>query len=251
MSEDALIRYDNLEAFVKARNWGPTDLAVATGRKKNQCSDMLRRKKPFGEKIARDFEHRLGLPRGWFDQIHEQDDQHIATAAYRIAKEISAALTPLRVEEQHFGQVPHAAVVTRPESPDISWLRAPVVAWARLGDDLLRANDEWPAGEMVRCAATQPPAGHRYKAVEVPDEALGPRIARGDVVIIDPDQRTPKRNQVVLVQALDGTFMLRRYMPVREPGMFELIDASGRSLDAARYGLSIAGTAIALVPHDL
>jgi hypothetical protein len=237
MSEDALIRYDNLDALVKARNWTPTDLALAVGRKYSQVSDMLRREKSFGEKIARDFEHKLQLPRMWLDQIHDEDDPHLQPKP----QGTSEAQGVYNVE-----QPPQQTIA----ASDTKWLRAPVVAWARLGVELYRANNEWHADEMQEFITAHTPSGERFKMIEVPDSRLGPRIAQGDFVVIDPDQLTAKRNQVVLVKGPDDELMLRRFRPLANNG-FEVVDASGEVLDKARHGLEILGVAIALVQHDL
>lgn len=240
MSEDTLIRYDNLDAIVKARNWGATDLAKATGRKVNQCSDMLRRKKAFGEKIARDFERSLGLPRGWFDEVHDQDDPWLTRPHMTYSSMQMSTGKPY---------IPYLKAIETDVSAK-NWGRAPVVAWARLGEELYKSNEDWEVADTVGFAVTQEPCGTKYKAVEVPDDSLAPRIARGDMVIIDPDNTSPKRNQVALLKGPDGAMMLRRYTPLAG-NSFEVTDASGRALDAQRHGLAVVGVAIGLVPHDL
>jgi SOS-response transcriptional repressor LexA len=232
MSEDSLIRFDNLDALARARGWAPSDLAKASGKKLNQCSDMLRRQKSFGEKLARDLEQKLNLPRGWFDQIHDDDDPHLTNP-----------FTPERVE-------PTVLSLHEPHVSDTRWLNAPLIDWARLGAELYRANHEWQAQNMRAFAASTPPKGDRFKMIEVPDDSLAPRICAGDLLAIDPDNTTPKRGQVVLIEGPDKEMMLRRFTPLPDNG-FEVSDTKGATLDKTRHGLTLRGVAIGIIPHDL
>ncbi len=69
MSEDAFIRRGNLRRLCVSRNWGPKDLTLAAGRRYSFWFDLLNdSKKSFGEKVARDIEQQLNLPRGWLDE---------------------------------------------------------------------------------------------------------------------------------------------------------------------------------------
>ena len=63
MSDDALIRLENLRALGRS----PTELSTAMGTSYQYWRDMLGGRKSFGEKIARDLEDKLGLPRGCLD----------------------------------------------------------------------------------------------------------------------------------------------------------------------------------------
>lgn len=246
MSEDTLIRYENLDALVKALQWGPSDLAQATKRSKSQCGDMLKRRKSFGEKLARDMEHQLGLPRGWFDQIH--DAAEVATASSNMASAGSPGAPAAKESSPVYG-----ATIQPNDVSLLSgnlWVTAPVVAWADLGEELFQANDTWHGDELVSAAITQPVAGRRYKGVRAIDDSLSPRIMPGDVVIIDPDALKPRRNQIVLLRTVEGSFLLRRFVPLAAGG-FEATDALGRTLDSERHGLTLVGTAIGLAPSDL
>ncbi len=236
-----MIRYDNLDALVKARNWGPSDLARATGRSTNQCGDMLRRQKSFGEKLARNLEQKLDLPRGWFDQIHDEKDPHFYAAP---------AAKPLVAAEPDPAQMALTGYSQSHDLSGTSWVRAPLIEWAHLGGALYIANDEWPLPTCVSAATTITPHGNRFKAVSAPDDSLSPRIVKGDVLILDPDHRQPKPNQVVLIALQDGSLLIRRFMPLAD-GTFEVYDSSGRSLDSARHGLQLVATAIGMLPHDL
>lgn len=73
VSEDRLIRVDNLRRLCKARGWitdkslGASELRNRLGRSYVFWRDLLNGDKSFGEKLARDIEGGLALPRGWLD----------------------------------------------------------------------------------------------------------------------------------------------------------------------------------------
>ena len=69
MSDDALIRRENLQRLVKARGWTVADLARRLSARYTYCRDLLRdSSKSFGEKAARRLEEQLDLPRSWLDR---------------------------------------------------------------------------------------------------------------------------------------------------------------------------------------
>lgn len=71
MSEDKLVRVENLRLIMKAKGIkGPTALGRAIFRKPNYTGPLIAGKNAFGERIARHIEACFGLPRGWMDQDH-------------------------------------------------------------------------------------------------------------------------------------------------------------------------------------
>lgn len=74
MSEDALIRLENLLAYARRKGWRDKQLAEAIGRKPQQLSDMRHGRRGFGEDLARDIEERLKLPRYWLDVPHDSGE---------------------------------------------------------------------------------------------------------------------------------------------------------------------------------
>lgn len=75
MSEDALIRLDNLLRYARKKGWRDKALAEKIGRSPQQLSDMKNNRRGFGEDLARDIEQRLGLPRYWLDTAHDPDPE--------------------------------------------------------------------------------------------------------------------------------------------------------------------------------
>lgn len=235
-----MIRLTNLQAITKARGLNPGDLAKLAGRKPSYYSDLLRGKKSFGEKAARTLEQALDLPRNWLDQIHDTPEPG-GLAEYRPTPDIKPipandAAAPLMGESNQA-----TLSVTKIG-------RAPVVVWARLGVDLIRNNDEWTEQHLAPFV-TNRPIGPRCKLIKVEDNTLSPRIIAGDLVCIDPDNKTPRRDKVALFKAPDGAYLLRIFRPLVN-GEFEAVDSNGGALDSTRHGLIIAGTHVCTIPSE-
>lgn len=244
MSDERMIRVENLKLLMRQHDHTQAEVARQLG-----CTDTYVRKmlsgKPgtLGEKAARKVEEAYKKPRFWMDGIHaggDYDEQDL----------IAHGVVPLRVEENRAdypinmgeGNPPLASLL--PHGTDTSYPRAPVVEWARLGEDLYRANSEWPTSEL-RAVPTRKEVSERVKWVPVADDSLSPDIKRGDLIAIDPAHATPPaRDQVVLLRTPDGTHILRKFIPLANSESFEAIDAKGHTLDSQRHGLVIAGIVV-------
>jgi hypothetical protein len=78
MAEDAFIRRRNLNRLCHARGWGPRELVDRAGKSYSYWRDLLTNPdKSFGERVARDIERTLHLPRLWLDSV---DDSPIPSA---------------------------------------------------------------------------------------------------------------------------------------------------------------------------
>lgn len=133
---------------------------------------------------------------------------------------------------------------------DTTLARAPVIQWAQLGAELFKEAKDLGASEWAEFVPTRS-ASELCKLVVVEDDSLAPRLARGDMVAIDPGNTTPARGQVVLFRAKsDGSFLLRRFRPVAGDA-FEAVDATGTALDSERHTLEIVGVACGVRLHDI
>lgn len=133
---------------------------------------------------------------------------------------------------------------------DTTTVRAPVVAWARLGEDVLKEAVELAAAQHFEFVPTAP-VGTCVKLVPVVDDSLAPRLASGDHVAIDPRNQAARRGQVVLVRSsIDGQFFLRRYQPLIAP-CFEVVDSKGNALDSEKHGLEVVGVCVGVVLADI
>lgn len=93
MSEDALIRLENLLSYARKKGWRDKVLAEKIGRSPQQLSDMKNNRKGFGEDLARDIEQKLGLPRYWLDVSHDSEDSQadrMAAAAKQSAEDVAS-----------------------------------------------------------------------------------------------------------------------------------------------------------------
>lgn len=224
-----MIRLTNLQELAKARGLGPADLTKLVGKRTNSFySDLLRGEKSFGERLARSLEESLQLPRGWLDIPHHD-------------YEIPEPTPPQRVSEASPSVQLSSNCVTKVE-------RAPVVEWARLGEDLLKANREWPQSELAPFLTTRN-VGDKCKLLRITDNKLAPRIQIGDIVAIDPENLSPKRDKVALFKTHDGVYLLRYYRPMVGVG-FEAVDANGIALDSERHGLRVIGTHVCTIPAE-
>jgi transcriptional regulator with XRE-family HTH domain len=133
---------------------------------------------------------------------------------------------------------------------DTTLAGAPAVEWARLGEDVLKDPSELGGAEVLGYTQIGAP-GRRAKLVPVVDDSLAPRLIVGDMVAIDPDNKSPKRGQVTLFRStVDGEFFLRRFQPLAHPD-FEAVDAKGVAMDSKRHGLEIVGVNCGMRPSDL
>lgn len=129
-------------------------------------------------------------------------------------------------------------------------VRAPVVEWARMGEDVSKEPEELHGYNVLEFTPFGA-VGRRAKLVPVVDEGLAPRLNVGDMVAIDPDNVTPERGQVTLFRStVDGQFFLRRYQPLIPPA-FEAVDSRGAALDSQRHGLEIIGVRCGALLADI
>lgn len=255
MSEDALIRYENLEALCVAKKWGPSELAAKIDRSVSQASDMLRRKKAFGEKLARHIEHELGLPRNWLDVPHDSAEVLEASSSlksdarnklYLAATEVDSALHEVRENAADWVSSPRV-----PQNEALSATtagRAPVVEWARLGEDLYKSNQQFRDDEL-RFYTGNVRDPNTCKFVQAPDDSLSPKVIRGDFILFDVADKRPGRDRIALFKGPDGGYLIRRYRPLAD-GDFEAYDEAGRALEGRRHALTIEGTFVTLQRDD-
>lgn len=68
MTTKAEIRRARLRTYIADEcNGNAADLARKVGKSESQINDMIHARKSFGEKVARDIESALSLPKDWLD----------------------------------------------------------------------------------------------------------------------------------------------------------------------------------------
>lgn len=249
-----MIRLQNLKLLMRQKKWKTADLAAALKVSDSYASRIVNGKDPFTEKTARKIETAAQYPHKWLDGTH--------MLSYRAIDTNDSDTDTGQTDEAKSTEVPYAATETAPTphageppvggyqqgtvSDDTNLPMAPVIAWARLGNDLFRANDEWPASAM-RVIPTTQQITDTVKWVVVEDGAPVAGIRPGDMVLVDPvaPYKKLKRNQVALFRYASGEYLLRRFNPL--PGddeNFEAMDDEGRVLDKERHGLILVAACI-------
>jgi hypothetical protein len=90
MSDERLVRLQNLQAYVRRRGLSPNDLVAKLGSRYSFWRDLLvGDKTSFGEKLARRIEDGLDLPKGWLDSPGDGDLE--PPSAVTVAKEPTGA----------------------------------------------------------------------------------------------------------------------------------------------------------------
>jgi len=77
MSDERMIRIDNLRLFMSQKKWAPADLARELDVSDSYISALLNGKKPFGERTARKMEARLGMHSKWLDEPRLIGDENV------------------------------------------------------------------------------------------------------------------------------------------------------------------------------
>lgn len=241
MSDERMIRADNLRLLMKQHNLTKAELARQLETSDTYVQKLLSGKPgTFGEKAARRVEESFKKPRFWMDMVHAGGEySHASLEEQRIEPDAERGLM-LRVTEDAGASRSYDAAVN---AGAISFPTAPVIEWARLGVDLFKANAEWPASDR-KAVPTQRSVSDQVKWIPVHDDALAPKILPGDLVAIDPCGE-PQRDEVALFRTPDGSFLLRRYQPLAVGG-FEAVDAQGRVLDSVRHGLTVVGSLVGM-----
>jgi hypothetical protein len=74
VSDERLIRLENLRRLCAERGLTPQSLSDRIGSRYSYWRDLLVGQKSFGEKAARRIEEDLDLPRGWLDSVHDKGE---------------------------------------------------------------------------------------------------------------------------------------------------------------------------------
>lgn len=118
------------------------------------------------------------------------------------------------------------------------------VSWQRIGDVVLLSNDVIDADPGPGVLSVGP-MGPRVKATLVPDDSLSGNLARGTVVLLDPDV-VPRDGDAVLVRMLDDTSHLRIYRALAD-GSFDVETTPPRvqSWNSVKHGLVVTAVVVA------
>lgn len=251
MSEDRMIRVDNLKLLMKERGWTKADLSKALEVSDTYAGKLVDGDKPFGEKAARSYEVKLGKTRGWLDEIHtggqyseetlkELEVSHIpgVSASERLPPYEISNSSPPDVSPSQF-TTPQSINFTDIYPGATNARLAPVVEWARLGVVLYLDNKEVlgtshlpvPDDASSRC---------KWAIVETDLPRFG--IKRGYKVAITPldDDRCCIDGELYLFETRSGSLILAEFRRLAT-GAFEAIPDTGLPVDSDRHGIKVIG----------
>lgn len=169
------------------RDGSRNDFMGATGYSKGRVTQLLDESKPFGEDAASRIEDAYQLGSGYFLDLGRKIEQGDWAGFGTIT--LSGDGLPEEVPDKKAGL------------PLLSWGQAHLMTLENTAEPLI-------ACEQI--ATYEAPRGPRTKLVRMPDDSLGPRILRGDLLEFDPDL-APTSGRIVLLRSPAGTFAIRRF----------------------------------------
>ena len=194
---DHLVRVGHLKAIQRAEGWNDSELARRCGKTPQQVYSWFRGTRQIGEKLARDLEEALNLPRYTLDD--------------RSPPPGSSGETPK--PNQLKGR---AAGVTN------SVKEVPVLAWAGI-QTMLNVENE-TLKQKAPLLETFAPASSRAKFLQMPDDSMQGEIAPGDHLLFDPAE-VPRAGDTVLIRVSTGEHFVRLFRP-RTAFVFEAAPAN-------------------------
>lgn len=249
MSEERMIRRDNLKLLLKERGWIKADLAREFQFSDTYASKLVEGKGSFGEKVARKIERLAGKPHGWLDTVHLGGTYETTHLADDAAPESNVVpLTAREPSPAHQG-APLDHVVPMSDGHGKKTQRAPVVAWAALEESVSKPNREWPTEALtpfIAIEAVKRPS--EFTKISRVLESPFPHIEPGDHIAVDPVCK-PWDGCMVVIKTSGGRVMLRRYRSLVPKG-FEAICPGENPLDA-RHGITLVGVVVSLTKSHI
>ncbi|TAK97062.1 MAG: helix-turn-helix domain-containing protein, partial [Aquabacterium sp.] len=151
MSDERMIRIDNLKLLLKQEGWTQKELGLKLGFTTGaHVGKLIKKQTAFTEKTARKIEEVSGRPYRWMDVVHlsgEYSEESLKEAELLRDTEAENASIPNRQKTPpNKGEIKTLAGVVNPFDPLLPDVtnpkRAPVLDWARLGVDLTKATHE-------------------------------------------------------------------------------------------------------------
>lgn len=190
MSE-SLIRVQRLKGHQKLRGWSDSELARQLSKSPSQVHAWFTGQRNIGERLARQIEEALKLPRLYLDE------RDVPTQRGQIIAEPTPA-------PWVGGSVAMQPSATKP-------VRAiPVLGWKMLGAMLAALNTDFEP-DFERLDTFSNPS-EQAKFIEMNDDSMEPDISRGDHLLLDPAVQ-PRAGDLVLVRLPSGEHLVRKYVP--------------------------------------
>lgn len=242
MSDERMIRHENLLLLVKLRQWTPSDLARALDCSHTHASRLLRNATTFGEKAARNYEPKLGLVRGWFDSIHlegEYSEESLKEASPQDSHNVKIHLVHKSDPPLEQG----GSAVSEPVPPYFTDRlsnvtksgRAPVITWERIGKELVLKNEQLAAEQWLPVPET---ASLRCKWVLLETDLPRFGLRRGTKVALEPVESDTDLadGEVCLFRTITGGHFIGQLRHLAG-GNYEAVPDSGPPLERDRHGI--------------
>lgn len=227
MSDEKMIRIDNLRLLMKQNRWNNADAARSLGVSDQYISMLLGGKKNFGEKAARKFEEKAKKPRYWFDRDHG-DELDAADAPSSIGTDIGT-----RTDSEPAKYLP----VIQSDGRLI-----PVITWEKLY--MLDAENSDPQLAGAETAPAEGRAGSKTKWVFMPDESMQPRLHQGCRLKIEPGH-VARPGNIVIVRNAKGDHFVRLYRLVSgDHYEAQAANEGFGTLDSVRDELEVVGVVV-------
>ena len=195
---DHLVRVGHLKAIQRAEGWNDSELARRCGKTPQQVYSWFRGTRQIGEKLARDLEEALNLPRYTLDDRSPPPGSNGEKPQPNELKGRTAGVTK-------------------------SVKEVPVLAWA--GIDMMLNVENETLKQKATVLETFAPVSSRAKFLQMPDDSMAGEIAPGDHLLFDPTE-VPRAGDTVLVRITSGEHFVRLFRP-RTAHAFEASPANG------------------------
>lgn len=191
MSEH-LIRLERLSALAKQHKWNDRQLSEQICRKPAQISAWRNGTRTIGEKIARDIEERLKLPRFFLDE---------RPGAPPTAPVVAEAVATYAPPFERFHGLKRQDTKSAPAVPILKRAQLSLITTENTGEEL---------AAIPRFSPRSPDISSKAKAFVVDDLSMSPDYLPGDIVVLDPCVQH-RAGDVVLIETKDGDLLLRRF----------------------------------------
>lgn len=219
---DHLVRVGRLKAIQRERGWNESELARQCGRKPQQVYAWYANRRMIGERLARDLEEALELPRYALDE---------------------RTALPLKAGVQ-VGEPPPDWGISRANFTTVQSAprEMPVIRWAQISAMLEAENA--PLKSKAPHLETYAVSSPRAKFIVMPDDSMSPEFAPGDHVLCDPAE-APRAGDIVLVRLPSNEHFLRVFRP-RTAYIFDAValNANYQALSSQEDGAVVAAVMV-------
>ena len=206
MSDERMIRVDNLKLLMKSNGLNKADLSKLLITSDSYVSKLLSgRPGTFGEKAARKVEEKFKKPRFWLDEVHPQgeySDESLKQAAPLPAAERAGEYNVLKL------------VVNAENATDCTLL--PVITWEQLPMLFFKNTESRLANtEHIRTDARASDSA-KWLQIQDDDASMADRLPPGTRLLVEPceTEEAVSAGAFVIIHLQPDEYIVRRYKQV-------------------------------------